>query len=99
MKKSLGQWLGVGRVALWASRQRFQVRQRARTPWADGRFSTRRSACAPHTAGVARGDNDDSNPQPPTWHGVGEEEPRPTAWGLRPCEVLCWAWKLRAMVL
>ena len=81
VKKSLGQRRGVERVARWPQRQPRQVRQRARAPWAVGRFSTGRSARGPRATGVKRGGHDVSKPQPPTWRGVGEEEPRPTAWG------------------
>ena len=81
VKKSLGQRRGVERVARWPRRQPRQVRQRARAPWAVGRFSTGRSARGSRATGVKRGDYDVSKPQPPTWRGVGEEEPRPTAWG------------------
>ena len=81
VKKSLGQRRGVERAARWPRRQPRQVRQRARAPWAVGRFSTGRSARGPRATGVERCGHDVSKPQPPTWRGVGEEEPRPTAWG------------------
>ena len=81
VKKSLGQRRGVERVARWPRRQPRQVRQRTRAPWAVGWFSTGRSARGPRATGVKRRYHDVSKPQPPTWRGVGEEEPRPTAWG------------------
>ena len=61
----------------WPQRQQRQVRQRARAPWAVGRFST--SARAPLAMGLESCGHCIS--QPPTWRGVVEEEPRPTAWG------------------
>ena len=80
VKKSLGQGRGTERVARWPRRQPCQVRQRARAPWAVGR-SPRVEACA----GCAQWGQticyDSSKPLPPTWRGVGEEEPRPTEWG------------------
>ena len=80
VKKSLGQRRGVERAARWPRRQPRQVRQRARAPWAVGRFSTGRSARRPRATGFERGGNDVLKLQPPTWRVVGEEEPRPTAW-------------------
>ena len=81
VKKSLGQRRGVERAPRWPRRQPRQVRQRARAPWAVGRFSTGRSARGPRATGFESYGHDVSKPQPPTWRGVGEEEPRPTAWG------------------
>ena len=81
VKKSLGQRRGVERATRWPRRQPRQVRQRARAPWAVGRFSTGRSARGPRGTGFRSFGHEVSKPQPPTWRGVGEEEPRPTAWG------------------
>ena len=81
LKNSLGQRRGVERAPYWPRRQPRQVFQRARAPWADGRSATRRSARGPRGPGVGSYGRGVSKPQPPTWRGVGEEEPRPTAWG------------------
>ena len=81
VQKSLGQRRGVERAARWPQRQQRQVRQRARAPWAVGRFSTGRSARGPRGTGLESFGHGVSKPQPPTWRGVVEEEPRPTAWG------------------
>ena len=51
VKKSLGQRRGVERAPRWLRRQPRQVRQRARAPWAFGRFSTGRSARGPRGTG------------------------------------------------
>ena len=62
-----------------------QVRQRARALWAVGWFSTGRSACAPRATEIELFGYGNLKTQPPTWRGVGEEKPRPTAWsGARP---------------
>ena len=87
LKNSLGQRRGVERAPHWPRRQSRQVFQRARAPWADGRSATRRSARGPRGPGVGSYGRGVSKPQPPTWRGVGEEEPRPTAWG-RACSAL-----------
>ena len=80
VEKSLGQRRRVKRVARWPRRQPRDVCQRACTPWADGLLFTGRSARAPCTTGIKRGDNGNWKPQPPTWHDAYEEESRPTAW-------------------
>ena len=84
-KKSLSQRYGAKRVARWPRRQSRQVRQRTCAPWAVGRFSTsiRRSARGLRFTGVKGGGHYVSKPPPPNWRGVGEEEPRPTAWKVR----------------
>ena len=79
-KISLGQRRRVGRAAPRPQTQPRQVRQQARAPWVVGWFSTWRSAsglCATRAKGGGRYV---LKPQPPAWRGVGEEEPRPTAW-------------------
>ena len=81
LKKSLGQRRGVERAPRWPRRQQRQIRQCARAPWAVGRFSTGRSARGPRGIRFEVCCHISSKPQPPTWRGVGEEEPRPTAWG------------------
>ena len=68
-------------AARWPRRKLRQVRQRARAPWAVGRLSTERNARGSRGMGAKCGDHDNPKPQPPTWYGVGEEEPRPTACG------------------
>ena len=55
--------------------------QFARAPWADGPSASNRSAGRPRGSGVESCGRGVSKPQPPTWRGAGEEEPRPTAWG------------------
>ena len=50
-------------------------------PWAVGWFSTWQSARGPNAAKFKNFGYGISKPQPPTWRGVGEEEPRPAAWG------------------
>jgi len=80
VKKSSGQRHGVGRVAHLPQRQPRQVRQRARAPWAVGRFYMGRSARGSRGTGAERDGYDVLKLQPPTWRCVGEEEPRPTAW-------------------
>ena len=65
----------------WPRRQPRQVRQRARAPWAVGRFYTRRSTRGPRGTGFKHCGHEVPKPQSPTWRGVGAEEPRPTAWG------------------
>ena len=57
-----------------------QVRQRACAPWAVGRFSTGRSTRALRATELEGRGQCVSEPQSPTWRGVGEEKPRPTAW-------------------
>ena len=62
--------------------------QRAvRAPWAVGWFSTGRRARRPRTTGPERTDYDGSKPHPPTWCGVGQENPWPTAWVGARCEL------------
>ena len=81
LKWSLGQRCGVERAPRWLQRQPRQVRQRARAPWAVRRFCTGRSARG-EGGGMGFGSygHEDSKPQPPTWRGCVEVEPRPTAW-------------------
>ena len=81
LKKSAGQRRGVERVTRWPRRQPLQVRQRARAPWVSGRISTGRSARGPRDTAFKFHGNVILKPQPPTWRGVGEEEPRSTVWG------------------
>ena len=81
VKNSLGQRRGMVRAPLWPQIQPRQVRQRARAPWAFGRLSTGRSARGPRGTSVERYGHVALNPQSPTCHGVGEEQPRPMAWG------------------
>ena len=70
--------LGVSRIG----------RDNNRTNSASARVLSGPSVCSPRgktrarTTGVARGDNDVSKLQPPTWRSNGEEEPRPMAWGV-----------------
>ena len=66
----------VEHVLRWPRRQPRQVLQRAHAPWEVSRFSTGRSARRPVDAEVARYSHGVWKPQPPTWRGVGEEEPR-----------------------
>ena len=80
LKKSLGQRRGMERAPRWPQRQPRQVRQRAHAPWAAGRFSTGRSARGLCATGAESFGCVVSKPQPPTWRGVAEEEPQPTAW-------------------
>ena len=49
--------------------------------WAVGWFSTGRRARATRATGLERDGYNGSKPHPPTWCGVGDQEPRPTAWG------------------
>ena len=84
VKKCLSQRRGMERAPRWLRRQPRQVRQRARTPYGVGRFSTARSARGPHGTEFRRCCHEASKPQPPTWRGVCEEEPQPTAWGGAP---------------
>ena len=81
VRRGLGQRCGVERVPRRPLRQQRQVRQRARAPWSVGRLSTGGSARGEHGAGFGSYSHEYSKPQPPTWRGVGEEEPRPTLWG------------------
>ena len=81
VENSLGQRPGMVRAPLWPRRQPRRVRQRAHAPWAVGRLSTGRSARGPRGTNNKRYDHIALKPQPPTCHGVGEEEPRPMAWG------------------
>ena len=56
-----------------------QSSQRAvRAPWAVGWFSTGRSSRGPRATELACYGYGVLKPHPPTWRGVGEEEPRPT---------------------
>ena len=79
VKKDLSQRHGVERAPRWPQRQPRQVRQRARDMWAVGLFSTGQSARGLRGTDFGSFDYDVSKPQPPTWRGVGEEGPRPTA--------------------
>ena len=81
VKKSLGQRRGVERARVGREDNHAKSASAQRAPWAVGRFSTGRSARGPRATGVERCGYDVSKPQPPTWRGVGEEEPQPTAWG------------------
>jgi len=88
-------WRGVGeeesRPTTWGgacpgfvaktTRQPRQVHQRARAPWAVGRFSTGRSACEPRSLRFGSYGHDVSKPQPPSMLSVAEEKPRPMMWG------------------
>ena len=82
VQKSLGTWRGVERAPRWPRRQPRQVRQHARALWAVGWFSTGRSARGPRATEFVSICYDILKPQPRTWRGVVEEEPRPTAWGV-----------------
>ena len=79
--KSLVQWRGMERAPIWMRRQPCQVRQRARAQCAVGRPSSRRSPRGPHATACTNFCCVVPRPQPPTWSGVVEEGPRPTAWG------------------
>ena len=79
--ESLGQRCGMDRAPRWQRRQPHQVRQRARASWAHGLSGMGRSARWPRGTGVGSYACCVLRPQPPTWRGVGEEEPRPTVWG------------------
>ena len=81
VQKSLGTWRGVERAPRWPRRQPRQVRQRTRALWAVGWISTGRSARWPRATEFGSIRYGILKPQPRTWRGVGEEEPRPTAWG------------------
>ena len=80
VKKRVGQRRGIERLARLLLRQPRQVRQRLRTLWAVGRFSTGRSARGSHDTRVEHGNHDVSKPQPSTWRGIGDELCRPTPW-------------------
>ena len=57
----------------------------AHTPWAVGRYSTRRNARGPRATEFERGDHELSVSVPPTCRDVGAVEPWPTVWrGVRP---------------
>ena len=81
VRRSLGQRLGVERVARWPRRQPRQVRQRASAPCPDGRFSTAQRAHGPCGIELVRRGHEAPKPQPSAWRGVGAKEPWPTAWG------------------
>ena len=72
---------GMERVARWPRRQPRQVRQRARTLRAVGWFSTGRSARGPSATELGSIRYSILKPQPPTWRGIGAEEPWHMAWG------------------
>ena len=74
---------GEARLALAAKKQkpRHVRQQRARALWAVGWFSTGRSARGPRATEFKPFGYDLSKPQPPTWRGVVEEEPRATVCG------------------
>ena len=81
VKKSIGQRRGLDRAPSWARRQPHQVAYRAGAPWAVGRISMGRSARGSRAIGFGSFGYVPSQPQPPTWRGVVEEEPRPTTQG------------------
>ena len=82
VKEILVQQRGVESASRWPRRQPRQLRQRAvRAPWAVGPFSTGRSASGPRATELGSFGHDVSKRQPPTWRGVGEGDPRPTAGG------------------
>ena len=81
LKWSLGQRRGMESAPRWLQRQPRKLSQRARAPWAVGRFSIGRSARGPRRTEFGSFEYDISKQQPPAWRGVGEDEPRHTVWG------------------
>ena len=68
-------------AACWPRRRPRQVRQRARAPWAVGRFSTGRRVRGPRGTGFGSCSHEVHIPLPLYWRSVGVEKPRPMAWG------------------
>ena len=81
VKKGLGQRHGMERAPRWLQRQPRQVRQRARDVWVVGLFSTGQSARGLRATDFENFDYGVSKLKPPTWRGVGDDEPRHTVWG------------------
>ena len=72
---------GVGRSAPRVGRADNHAKSAsARTPWAVGRFSMGRTARGARGTGLGIYRHEDPKPQPPTWRGCVEVEPRPMAW-------------------
>ena len=73
-------WVGA-RTALAAKTTTPSPPAHACAAWAADRLSMGRSARRPRGTGFGCCGHVVSQTQPPTWRGIGEEEPRPTVWG------------------
>ena len=72
---------GASRRELAAQTTAPSTQRAVQSLWVIGWFSTTPSARGPGVTELGSFDYDSSKPKPATWRGVGEEEPRPTAWG------------------